>query len=224
MKRILAALALLALGVSGAGAQTDGTNTVLRNGYCFNATTGQMVDCVTGAVLNSDAARDRDHVLAPLKIFEGAIAAGAADTTIIVDLSSYRTVALMFQISRNGPNDWISLAVSPRYNFAGASDSLSIFTIPVSVFDDSLTSTMPTNRRTTPTAAGIGAGEFSVIVSTGPDLAAAARSTPQGKVVPLAVPAGFIWPSSCSFRIANTGREAAAVSPTIRVWVTGTAL
>lgn len=226
MKRILL-VALLGLLVAGAElAQAAGTNTVLRNGYCFNATTGQLVDCVTGAARTDDANRDRDYVLAPQLIFSGTIADGAADSTTIVDLSPYRTVALLVQVKSNGPNDWLRLAVNARYNFGGGQDSLSLFTIPVQEANmDSVAAAFPANRVSVPTAALLGAGEFPVTINMTTGLGTASTaSLPQGKVVPLATPPGFAWPASCSFRIRNIAREGTAVTPTIKVWVIGTAL
>lgn len=221
-RRIAAVVAVLTMVAAWAWAQTSGTNTVSRNGYYFNATTGQKTDA-SGNVYTSEAAKDRDSYLQPLQILSDvAIASGGADTTDVVDLSGYRTVALLFQITKNGLNDWNRYAVSARYNLGGLSDSLSLFALPVSSALDTMTTTLGS----VPGAAAPGYGEFTVTLPmTGTLTAAASHSLPQGKVVWLTVPQGFAWPSRCSFRIRNIGREGTvSVSPTIRVWVMGTPL
>jgi len=222
VKKMLVALGLLAAIAVAAWAQTSGTNTQERNGYYFNATTGAKVD-LDGDALVSESSKDRDYILQPTSIYSGTIASGAADTTDIVDLSSYRTVALMFQVTSNGPNDWLRLAVNARYNLAGLSDSLSLFSLPATANDDSSAVSGPLLRTSVPSVAACGAGEFPVTVLLTTGDAAKTQSLPQGKVVFLTVPSGFVWPSRCSFRIRNIGREGAAVTPTIRVWVMGTA-
>jgi hypothetical protein len=218
------AIAIALLGVLAAGAalaQTAGTNTVERNGYYFNAKTGQQTNS-DGHALTDDTDRDRDHILAPTLIYSGTIAGGAADTTDIVDLSTYRSVALLFQVASNSVNDWLRLAVNPRYNLAGMSDSLSLFSLPALANDDSTAVAGAALRTSVASSAACGAGEFPVTIRIATSDAAGV-SLPQGKVVFLTVPSGFVWPARCSFRLRNIGREGTAVTPTIRVWVMGTA-
>ena len=229
MKKILVALAALALVASGAWAQSNTYNTQGAGPY-FNVRSGQRVNA-TGSVMNDDASRDRDYTLAPTQIFNGTIAAGAADTTSIVDLSSYRTVALLFQISGHATNTWTTFAVNARYNLNGQSDSLSLFTIPCVASDSSYAGAQSQGgispRGTLPAVGNFGDGEFPVtITNTVNTGGAATQSLPQGRLVWLTVPngPGFTWPSQCSFRIRNILRPVALSGAlTVRVWVMGTA-
>lgn len=238
MKRILLS-ALLGLLVAGAAlAQAAGTNTVLRNGYCFNATTGQLVDCATGAVRNDDSNRDRYYALAPQLIYSDTLAcieATAGDTTMTVDLSPYRTVVLMFQVSGGvSSSEWRRFAVHPRYNFNGAVDSLSLFTMPVAGSDTLTATGRQVASGTMPLSNALGDGEFLVTLTTSATTTADANiraSLPQGKEVYLSLPGGArAWPSSCSFRIRSIGQEKVVGGagnprpPRLRVWVRGSAL
>lgn len=220
MKKMLVALGLLAAVAGSAWAQV--TDPVYVNGHWKNSTTQWWTDA-SGNPYVTDASRDRDAYLTPLSIYSGTIAAGACDSTSIVDLSGYRTVALLIQMNQNGINDWNRFAINARYNMAGLDDSLSLFTLPVAAYDDSVGAALALTRTTKPTAAICGSGEFAVTIPLDGG-AATTRSLPQGKVVYLTLPYGMAWPARCSFRIANIGREGTAVTPTVRVWVMGTPL
>jgi len=226
MAAVVAALCLF--GVTAAFAQASGTNSELRNGYCFNSTTGQMVDCNTGQVLTREGNPLSGQQLSPTLIYSGVILKDTADSTDVIDLSGYRTVALLVQVGQLSTNNWQRFAVNARYNLSGLSDSLSLFTLPVTAaaYDDSVLFIGPASRVTGPAVGAIGVGEFPItIVATNTGASAASRSLPQGKVIWLTVPPGFVWPSRCSFRFANIGRTlSTGTNPTLRVWVMGTAL
>lgn len=227
MKKMLVALGLLAAIAVAAWAQTSGTNTVAQGTGYRNATTGANTDA-SGNALVSEAAKDRDSYLAPLSIFSGTIAAGAADTTDIVDLSGYRTVALLVQVSSGAAATGSAIqrfAFHARYNLAGASDSLSLFSLPVVAQDSVYAHAAPFTPGVGTTAAACGSTEFPVtITTTGNAGLASTASIPQGRVVYLTLPQGAIgWPSRCSFRIRNIARTVAN-TPTVRVWVMGTPL
>lgn len=227
MRRIVfAALAALSLLAGVTHAQNTGTNSELRNGYCFNSTTGQMVDCNTGQVLTREGNPLSGQQLSPTLIYSGVILAGASDSSSIVDLSGYRTVALLVQVGGMSTNNWQRFAVNARYNLSGLSDSLSLFSIPVMVHDDSALVSVPAGRIAGAAAGVLAAHEFPItIVATNNGATASTRSLPQGKVVYLSVPPGFVWPARCSFRFANIGRTLSTfTNPTLRVWVMGTAL
>ena len=234
MKRFMLTLgaALLAVSVAHAADFTDGqkvdrsgrgTSGALVGGWSKADSTGRYLRFdQDGNLYTVDAFRDRDHILTPTSIYSGQIAAGAADSSGVVDLSSYRTVALLIQCG-GAPNAWQRFAVNARYNLGGLSDSLSLFTIPVAAYDDSISTYGGATRTTFPAVGALGAGEFAVTIPhTGPATAAATQSLPQGKIVFLTVPEGFVWPASCSFRFRNIGR-AAANTPDLRVWVMGVA-
>lgn len=228
MKRNLVSAALVAVAIATsvlpAAAQTSAAGVVQRNGYYFNGTTGQRTTS-DGHVSTYDTNAPQEVSLDPTLIYTGTIAAGAADTTSIVDLSRYRTVALLVQVSGTSTNNWQRLAFHARYNLGGLSDSLSLFSLPVVVFDDSTSVSTAATRVTGTSAGAIGAGEFPVtIVRTNDGATSSTASIPQGKCVPLTIGGGArAWPSRCSFRIRNIGRTLAN-TPTIRVWVMGTAL
>lgn len=225
MKRILSiALLLSAL----AGAAWAASNVQAQNGGYVNAKTGAAVNSA-GAALVDDAARDRDSYLEPTLIYTGTIAAGAADTTSIVNLSGYRTVALLVQCTFGSAaadsQGWQRYAFQCRYNLGGAADSLSLFSIPVQGGDSSGVFVRWTGQ--TPTAGVFGPDEFPVtIVNTKSHPSAQSVSTPQGRVFPILMPySASGWPARCSFRIRNVARpKAASLAPTIRVWVMGTPL
>lgn len=223
-KRLLLAAVLVAAMASTALAAA-GDPAVQRNGYWWNIASGVNRTNSTGATMTDDAARDRDSYLAPTLIYTGTIAYGAADTTSTVNLSAYKTVALLFQLTGPGTNQQLRFAVNARYNLGGASDSLSLFSIPC--LPDTVASTgIAAARGTAPAAAACGSEEFPVSITNtqGPSFTGPTNSLPQGKVVYLTLPQGAAWPSSCSFRIRYIGRQAAGNTPTVRVWVMGTPL
>ena len=209
----------------GKDGKADYNGQVTKIGYVNGADTSQVKKVTPSSPLPvTDPQRDRDSYLEPTLIYTGTIAAGASDTTSIVDLSAYRNVSLLVQISGTSTNNWQRFAVHARYNLGGAADSLSLFTIPVSTWDDSVVAVGAASRVTGAAAGVLASGEFPVtILRTADGALASTRSLPQAKVVPLTVPQGFVWPSRCSFRFTNIGRTLAN-TPTVRVWVMGTPL
>ena len=235
MKRLILPLLAIAVAASAALAASDtpGAPAIQRNGYYFNQASGINRTNSSGATLTDDAARDRDSYLTPTQIMGPTrIAAGGADTTSIVDLSVYRTVALLVQCSFSSAADadsmiWQRYAVQARYNFGGAADSLSLFSMPVVSSDSSGFATGGIWRGQTPQANTLAMDEFPVtIVNTKASAKqAVANSLPNGRVFWLTLPAGFSWPSRCSFRFRNIQRNKAPGSqPTVTVWVMGTPL
>lgn len=109
--------ALLAVAVSlstTAHAQTSGTNTVVRNGYYFNATTGQQTD-VNGNALIVDADRDRNaSVLTGGGINGVSIASGqSVQATSAIALASFgkMDMLLSWQTAAAADSDSVAIAV-----------------------------------------------------------------------------------------------------------------
>lgn len=138
MHRNLAALAVaacLAIGAGTASSQTSGTNTVERNGYYFNATTGQQTD-VNGNVLVIDADRDRDApILTGAGINGLALASGQSrqalsaialgqfgkydlllswNTAAAADSDSVAIAVKVYGKISSSPGDGLNYLISPR--------------------------------------------------------------------------------------------------------------
>lgn len=96
-----------------AHAQTAGTNTVERNGFYFNATTGQQTD-VNGNVLVTDAARDRDAaVLTGAGLNGVSIASGQVKQALeAVGVGSWGKFDLLLSWSTAAAADSDSVAIS----------------------------------------------------------------------------------------------------------------
>lgn len=136
MKRILSIALLLSALAGTAWAQTAGTNGVSRNGYCFNATTGQMIDCTTGAVLNYDA--NPPITTAVSSGIDGVtIAAGgtASSQPECVDLSAYSKVTLLLSWTTAAAADsdsvQIALKVFNKESAAWGTNDTQVFPLNV---------------------------------------------------------------------------------------------
>jgi hypothetical protein len=153
-----------------------------------------------------------------------------------VDLSAYRTVSLLFQVSGGVKSSlWRRFAVSARYNLTGASDSLSLFQIPVWGTDTLAANGHQVANGTVPLLVALSDGEFPVLLTNTATTTAGASlvaSLPQGKMVPLTIIGGgtMLWPGQCSFRIRSIGQQAVIGGtgnprpPRLKVWVLGTPL
>lgn len=110
MKKILLALGLLAAVASTAWAQTTGTNTVSRNGYYFNATTGNKTD-VDGNALTSEADRDRDY---------------STVRSLLPSITSLAPGASRTSTAATALGEFTSLLIMVRWNTVAAADSDSV--------------------------------------------------------------------------------------------------
>lgn len=117
MKKV--AIALLWLLVAGsAWAQTAGTNTVSRNGYYFNATTGQQTDA-DGNVLTVDRSPDREFFFRNQSIIDDTTAVGMADSSIFYPTYYAKRMFLRVQVTGLGATDteFARLAIRVKGSF-----------------------------------------------------------------------------------------------------------
>lgn len=107
---VVAALLLPALGI----AQTSGTNTVVRNGLYFNATTGQQTD-VNGNALVVDADRDRNASILTGAGFSGvSVASGQTkQATSAIPLAAFGKSDLLvsWQTAAAADSDSVAIAI-----------------------------------------------------------------------------------------------------------------
>ena len=125
MKRL--AIVLLGLLVASA-AQAQGANIVTRNGVCYNATTGNLVDCTTGAVIVSDAARDRDYAVEYSNIISKALVPQTGvDSSAVLFTGDCKRWYLQVRVSGFGSGaaiPWATFGIRVRSHIQGVNDSL----------------------------------------------------------------------------------------------------
>lgn len=203
MKKILLALGLLAavagaVSISGnAGAQTAGTNTVERNGYYFNATTGAKTN-ESGSQHVTETNPDRDANLTFSSIISNtALASGAGDSSAVLDTHDMRLGMLLFKITPStGTGTLTRLAVQVRVHLNGGSDSTATFPIYFNAFKDApavvsaAVDTANSGHQLVGSATAPWSGEFVVTASSGRNspgsaVAATVWSYPNGIAIPL---------------------------------------
>lgn len=132
-RRIAAVVAVLSMVAAWAWAQTSGTNTVSRNGYYFNATTGQKTD-MDGNAQTADAFPNRDMSFTLSNIIAAGalagtsnLAVGAADSSDVLDTRHMRLGMLVIKCVPVGGGVGVltRLAVQVRTHIGGATDSVS---------------------------------------------------------------------------------------------------
>lgn len=204
MKRNMQTVVLAALAVFlWAGvleSQTAGANVVSRNGYCFNSTTGQRVDCTSGAALGNETSPLSDQNLTFASIINRTsqttiLTLGAGDSSAVLDTHRMRLGTLLLKcVPSTGVGRTVRLAVQVRTHLNGLTDSSSVFPIymytqaPVAVGIDSSN----TGHVMDGSATAAWSGEFVVTINgnrnepnTGTPVAALAWSYPNGLALPL---------------------------------------
>lgn len=202
MKKILLALGLLAAVAAVGWAQTSGTNTVSRNGYYFNATTGNQTNA-NGEILTQDNLWSRSFTLTNL-IADGGLAgtstlaAAAADSCSPQDTRHMRLGGIVIKcVPVGGGTGLITrLAVQVRTHLNGVADSVNtapiffygnapVMTATTAVADTSGQGHLFTGSSTVPWS-----GEFVVTVNgvrnaPGSAVAATLFSYPNAIYIPL---------------------------------------
>ena len=240
MKRILSIALLLSALAGTAWAQS---NVQAQNGGYVNAKTGDNVNS-SGHVLVHQTNAAYLRYMTPTSVYTDTMASTAGgDTVSLGDLSGYRQVYILVQTSLNkNPGGWNKYAVNFRYQLGGASDSTSLFTMPValravgdSTFLSSAASVYWPSYGTGPSATAAGRGEcVMTLVTTGSAGLAGSKSLPQGQMFLLELPGGNpVFPAgTVTMRIRRIAQAIANSTttagnprpPKLNIWVLGTAL
>jgi len=175
----------------------------------------------SGNLLNSDAERDRDHILnGTLPIISGLYATGAVDSLAEpLDVHDYPNLSLLLE--RTGAGD-ARVAIQVRYHVAGFTDSSSVFPwMPVAASGTGVTVAWGDSTQgimTTPTATVPGGDEGLFKMTR---QAAIAPGMTGRRLIPIVNPSGPQWFDYITVRLRVLGQGGTS---TYRVSLVGTAV
>lgn len=126
MKRILAVALLGALIAGSVSAQTSGTNTQARNGYYFNATTGQKTDA-NGNAYTNEASKDRDYYALSAVMTNVTIVAKGLTQTTFFPAEKYNAfqVHVKWTCTTAADSDSVALYLVPFGKTSSTDDGIS---------------------------------------------------------------------------------------------------
>lgn len=226
LRAALIATVFLLLAVAPAWAQQSadgqknakgGDNTLLRVGGMSRADSLKHMIAVDddGTQQFNDTSRDRDSFKEMELLVDSTFTGTRAESSTVLDWRDMKYIIIYIQANgytkNEGANGYIKLAIQVRRHLNGATDSLSVFPVPMDISNAKAShpdSTLDVKYQTTdlfPTALLAGSNEFPVTIYY-PALNTMTRTCYFGKAIPLLLPGGYpLPPGRYSIRVARIG-------------------